>query len=373
MEKLIACTIKRAIILSALVKGGDRTLAPLPTKAIVEVSSHCNLRCSYCPTETVKSPSFMSLDTWRTTIDAFVQRDQGVRLSINGNGEPLLNPHLLDMLQVPVPNSVVVQMISNGTLLNERNIEGMIDSNLNFLQFSVDSITRAEYERARPGKNPGKDYHGPLMRNLLKLIVENERAGHPLFLSISVMGSDNVDINRQMAFWRPLVDNVFVNVLNNFGANREIESPGEIHDQSMRPPCGHLYDYIYVRADGSIKACCEDVHARYVVGDIGIDRLEAIWNGARMRHIREVNLAPELLKGADLNGLDCYKCDSPWRGLGLFERIDFISRSLTIECKAKMMRQRPAACQDERIVLCEEYLQQMKRYGEICELIAPAG
>lgn len=311
----------------------------------------------------------MSLDTFKKVIDMFESNGVGARLTINGNGEPLINPHLLDMLRLPISDSLVMQMISNGTLLNDHIIAGLIDSNLNFLQFSIDSVYRDEYQKNRPGKNPGKDYYGILMRNVLKLVVENERAGHPLFISISVMGTETINSTRQVAFWKPLVDNVYVEELNNFGANRTVEEIVEVRDQALRPQCGHLYDYVYVRADGSVKACCEDVHGHYLIGNVATDSFEQIWNGQRMQAIRAANLEPDTLRSCDLNGLDCHSCDSPWRGIALQNRIDFIGRSLTLECKAKSFRARLTQPSANRMALAGEYLEQLERHGDIVQLI----
>jgi MoaA/NifB/PqqE/SkfB family radical SAM enzyme len=73
---------------------------PLPEALQVEVTSACNLRCAMCLVRyrppVNKIAGAMSLDTFRRLVDDL----PGLRrLTLQGLGEPLLAPDLLEMVR----------------------------------------------------------------------------------------------------------------------------------------------------------------------------------------------------------------------------------------------------------------------------------
>jgi hypothetical protein len=106
---------------------------PRPLTAIhqIEVSTHCNLRCVYCPSKDLHKPQFrgvpaqhMSLDTfaraleWCKHFDA--QGGQG-ELSLTGIGETLLHPQWTDLVilaREALPDCYI-NFSTNGLLLDD--------------------------------------------------------------------------------------------------------------------------------------------------------------------------------------------------------------------------------------------------------------
>src|SRR5215211_4993145 len=93
---------------------------PLPRSLQVEVTSSCNLRCPMClvayrPGQG-RSTGALSLDAFRSLLDELPDVDD---ITLQGLGEPLLNPDLVEMVKLAKDRGAVVGFNTNGTVLTE--------------------------------------------------------------------------------------------------------------------------------------------------------------------------------------------------------------------------------------------------------------
>lgn len=94
------------------------------TGFIFEVTARCNNHCLYCynvwkcrsPT-----PGDMPAEAWRSTVEK-LRREARVKLITVSGGEPLLKEDLPEIIDAIVDRHIGVNLITNGTLLTERNI-----------------------------------------------------------------------------------------------------------------------------------------------------------------------------------------------------------------------------------------------------------
>ncbi|HYH49690.1 MAG TPA: radical SAM protein [Acidimicrobiia bacterium] len=129
------------------------TTAPrLPRELQVEVTAACNLRCRMClvryapPVDRVTGT--MSLADFTALVDSV----PGVeRITLQGLGEPLLVPHLDDMITLAASRGIAVGFNTNGTLLTPERAERLVRAGLAWLHVSVDGATPATYEAIRDG------------------------------------------------------------------------------------------------------------------------------------------------------------------------------------------------------------------------------
>src|SRR3954453_16057642 len=94
---------------------------PLPRELQLEVTSACNLRCAMClvryrpPVNKVRGA--MDVGLFRRLLSEL----PGLRrVTLQGRGEPLLHPHLVDMVTEASGRGLMVGFNSNGTLLSRR-------------------------------------------------------------------------------------------------------------------------------------------------------------------------------------------------------------------------------------------------------------
>lgn len=114
-----------------------------PSKLYVETTTRCNLRCSMCVKQAEGAcipDTDMSMDVFRALEPAFPHLEG---LILNGIGEPLLTPLLLDMIKLArasMPENATIGFQTNGMLLTARKAEELVQAGLNTICLSVDVV-----------------------------------------------------------------------------------------------------------------------------------------------------------------------------------------------------------------------------------------
>jgi radical SAM protein with 4Fe4S-binding SPASM domain len=162
---------------------------PLPPHLQLEITSACNLRCTMCLVRyrppVNKLAGSMPIELYhRLLADVPVRR-----LTLQGLGEPLLSPHLPEMIAAAVARDIRVGFNSNATLLNRRRAEELVASGLDWLHVSLDGAGPAVYEAIREGAR-----FETVVANLAGLVEAKRRAGSstPWIRVVFVAMRDNV-------------------------------------------------------------------------------------------------------------------------------------------------------------------------------------
>jgi MoaA/NifB/PqqE/SkfB family radical SAM enzyme len=170
----------------------DAALAPpLPRFAQIEPMPSCNLACRMCtvpqrPGGTDVARGALSLERFLAWLD---QLPGLAELQLQGLGEPLLNPALIDMIRAAKARGIRVGTNSNLTLLTVRRAHALVDAGLDELSISIDGATRATYERIRVGASFDK-----LVRNIDRIVAARAAhgAGTPALRLVMVLMRHNV-------------------------------------------------------------------------------------------------------------------------------------------------------------------------------------
>jgi len=83
-------------------------------KVYVEITSACNLNCSFCP-PTLRPAAMMSVDQFRQVVGQISPVTSHVYFHVKG--EPLLHPQLADLLDIAHASALRVHIVTNGTLI----------------------------------------------------------------------------------------------------------------------------------------------------------------------------------------------------------------------------------------------------------------
>lgn len=137
-------------LLSRMTSWSGRMRSPSLDWIQVEVTSHCNAACTYCPRtlyRDVWNSRHMEIDTFMR-LKPVLGRTQLVYLQ--GWGEPILNPDLFRMVRAAREAGCAVGMTTNGTCLDEGAIRRMIDEGVDILALSL-AGTDARNDEARKG------------------------------------------------------------------------------------------------------------------------------------------------------------------------------------------------------------------------------
>lgn len=151
----------------------DTEVPPLPPALQIEVTSACNLRCAMCLVRyrppVNKLDGAMSLDMFQRLVDELPGL---TTLTLQGLGEPLLAPHLLDMIRYAKARGLRVGFNSNATLLHERVARELVASGLDWLHVSLDGADPKTFEAIREGARFDR-----VVANLATLVAAKRSAG----------------------------------------------------------------------------------------------------------------------------------------------------------------------------------------------------
>jgi radical SAM protein with 4Fe4S-binding SPASM domain len=336
---------------------------PLPTLAVIEISSRCNLSCVMCPRSLGKSPTGgsgdISLEAFDRLESLFPHLDDIV---LSWIGEPLLHPQLGWILERVRACRANGHITSNGMLLDDEMAELLVSKGLDGLAISVDAVDEQLYRRIRRGGDLArvqenirrvqrvKRRHGsqrPRLRLTFVAMSENADQFLPLVQLADRLGIREVTFGLVDDFgltedYQAAYENLpAATVRESFHQARQIarqrrigigiESSARFYHIVGEPSESYRLDDIYfqpldrqqVKALGFRRGCAipwvqtfishtGDVHpcciADVVLGNIYEQPFEAIWTGSAYREFRRrlrSNDPPEI----------CWRCRRTiWNG-----------------------------------------------------------
>lgn len=121
-------------------------------KLYIEPTTKCNYSCITCIRNSWEEAyEHMEWGTFEKVLQSIKELPQLEGVFIGGFGEPMMHPRIFDMITAFKKLGLKVEMITNGSYLNEENINKLIDLKLNGLFVSFDSPETEEYNTIRPG------------------------------------------------------------------------------------------------------------------------------------------------------------------------------------------------------------------------------
>ena len=286
-----------------------RRLRDLPRSLILETTSRCNLTCRMCPRQHMtRSAQDMSPDLFRRLVDQMADCDQRDLLdfvALHWFGEPLLHPHLLDLIHYAgqrLPNLRKrgeqrhavrgLNMSTNAVALDEPMARGLLDSPLTWLAVSVDGSNRETYEAMRVG-----GLFEQVLENVERLLAFNrEQPRHLPTVTVQVIVTKTTapELEACVARWQKHLGgapNARVELKPYTDWAGQVACPELAEPDTRRSffylNCGYLYDTLVVGAGGEIGLCCYDVDARHEIGNAAGTSLHDLWHGPRLTELRQ--------------------------------------------------------------------------------------
>lgn len=261
-----------------------------PTVFYIEPTNDCNLSCAMCPRKkSKKKVGYMSLDLFRDVVDQLSRQNVG-RLSLHLTGEPLLHPQIMEMVRYAKGSGLpYVRFATNATLLNEDVASELVESGLDSVTLSMDSVSAKKY---CPGQKE-EEILERLDENILRLIeLKNKRdLGFPeVHAQIIKMKSTENLICDFVEKWKNVADRVTVKDLLSWSGHTKIPEKPSSH----RLICINHLSQGVVLWDGDVSFCCLYVDSQGdssgILGNVTSASLEDIFLGERRREIIQAQL-----------------------------------------------------------------------------------
>ncbi len=320
-----------------------------PICLYLETTNRCNLLCETCPRtfEALEPPADMSWELFTKIVDQFPSI---ARVVLHGVGEPMLVRDLPRMIRYLKDRGIYVLFNTNGTLLNPRKFQELIDTELDELRVSVDAADRETYKLVR-----GKDFFDRIVRDVGRFTAFQHRVGavHPKvsiwltglketvrqlpdFVRMAAeMGVKEVHLQRlvfdEAGFGMARVESSlfeqtkaeeegYIAAAQALGATLGVTldasgatEPGvSLKQQGDQPwsTCRRPWSLMYFTAHGRALPCCiapfsARGYSNYTLGDATQQSLREIWNGDLYKDFRTSLLS-------DAPPKPCENCGLRW-------------------------------------------------------------
>ena len=264
-------------------------LTGFPLHLDVELTSRCNLKCKMCFQQHIEGKrEDMSEQVFQKIVNEGVQ--EGLcSMKLQSRGESLLHKKLLDFLAYSKKAGIIdVHITTNGLLLTEEIIKGVVESNLDMLVISYDDA-HAEAASIR------KSEYTAFMQDVVKKVDKYRKIHKKSRLRIRIQTCikeylpDNIEKeeqkNRELF---PEVDTFLINPIYESYEN----NPHLLNlDEYEFYPCSYLWQRLTVYADGSVTTCSRDYNCKFNrIGNVNISSVRELWHSPAMRHMRIYHL-----------------------------------------------------------------------------------
>lgn len=299
----------------------------------LETTNICAMKCVQCPRQYLMKRGLKHMD-----IDLFKKITNQMRpfaqnffpnnypmFQFIHYGEPSLYKYYKESIEYAKKKGFYVVISSTAPAIPEPRLKEIIDSQLDELWLIFDGMDDETFSSIR-GKSATFTKG---IENLNKLLELKKQSGNdkPSLKVFMIKQQLNRHQWKEFDEYFSKVDGVYHQLghFSTFGNRVEkirnlqkeiMNDPDEIKEQERvkklnSEMCFYPWHSLSVMADGRVVPCCRDVNGDYVLGDLKTQTLEEIWNGEKMKKLRQ-----DFINGNYKNPL-CHMCKEKSLEIGL--------------------------------------------------------
>jgi len=275
-----------------------------PERITLELTNRCNLNCIFCPRHLMaKHTGFLNVDIAKRLIDEIAEH---LPISIVPffRGEPLLHPNWEEIISYMKKKGIgPIQMTTNATLMHPEVAQKIIDLEIDFISFSLDTLDAEKYEKARRGATYSK-----VIENI-ETLLEMKKSSGKIYPEIQVSAIDIIEYKDGMEnfvkYWQPKVDRVRIYIEHSQdGHPGSIAAP--LPEFDKRLSCRKVFTDMVILWDGEIALCNHDWtrEKEHRIGNVVEESILKVWQNKQYQKIREMHLT-----GGVSDETICANCD----------------------------------------------------------------
>ena len=290
-----------------------------PLQIDFELNYSCNFTCPMCTwnmesTEQKGKQTWFDFEVFKEVIDQGVQ--EGLKsIRLNYINEPLIRKDITKFISYARNAGILdIYFSTNGSLLTDDIIKGLISSGLPRLQISLDANTKETYEKIRTGGN----FDDVIKKALRFLEIRDELNVKLPTLRVNFVKTETNkhELDDFVKFWEDKADSIgiqdLVGVMDGYGKKTEQEIENINLSGDFR--CAQPFQRVTMRYNGNVLPCCTFYAAEMPIGQIKtntktkfsevdniglldkslkskliIGTIKEIWNGEQMTFIRDIH------------------------------------------------------------------------------------
>ncbi len=236
----------------------------------LEITKNCNLMCPFCPSNTVKKDEYVSTEQFMEMINKIKNYTKCVYLHVLG--EPLLHPHLIDLIKICNQNNLMVRLTTNGTLLYKYDFSNI---NVNKINISLQSLINLSEQAQRNYLLHLKTFFNQIEEKLIcgslgvELRLWNDKSNEEVKKLNKKILKNLTEIINYKKYPNVRIDE-----------EEEFEWPSEknsVNDDFFY--CHGGKTHLAILVNGDVVLCCLDYLAKTKIGNIYQQNLKEILSG----------------------------------------------------------------------------------------------
>lgn len=293
------------------------TVIPLKTPFIINIdpSDKCNFRCKFCPTGDLslmnKTPGRnfgpMDFNLFKKIVDDICKFDEPIKvLRLYKDGEPLLNPNFVDMIEYAKQSGCCdrVDTTTNASLLTPELSLAIIEAGLDRINISIEGVNNEQYKDFSDYKI---DFD-KLVENIRFFYKHRKQCE----MIVKINGDILTEAQKQEFYdiFGDITDGIFIESIMDCWPTYELEkvtineSRG-IYGQDINEVnvCPYVFYSFAVNSDGTISLCFLDWHRKLVIGDAKTESVKDVWSSDKIKEYQKL-----FLKGGRKSHPICSDC-----------------------------------------------------------------
>ena len=265
----------------------------------------CNFKCSYCihslpekERRHVSNNHIMDIEVYKKCIDDLKKFPRKLKvLHFAGLGEPLAHPNIVEMIDYAVKSKIanVVDIVTNGALLNEKFSDQLIDAGLHKIRISLQGLDAEMYKEM---SNIKIDFE-QLYRQLTYFYQHKKKCSvYIKIMDISLKDKSEQEFIKKFS---NIADNLAVEHLCPFVEDIDYSSSFEQEkfiytmNGNVVPNaivCPQPFYSLQINPDGDCIPCCT-IEKPISIGNCMQENLLDIWQGEKLQSFRKLQLRKE--------------------------------------------------------------------------------
>lgn len=304
---------------------------PAPFTVYIEQTRICNLKCFYCihSTRDDENGEFqklgyqlkhMSIDDYSKIINDLREFPQGAikRIVFSGMGEPLANPKLPEFVKMAVDAKIAdrVEVITNGLLLNEKNIDALIEAKITNINISIQGLNAQTYEQVCDVKMDFKKF-----LKTLEYLYKNKKDTKIYIKIIDAALKSEEEKEKFYEIFSPFANRIYVEHLVQMQQSHDkikdkVDGTRNFYGEKLdldRKVCAIVFYFLQIGCDLDVFPCSVPGLSRALsMGNAKEQSLKEIWNGSKRKAIMKAMLKFQKDNFKDCKGCTCYNAvDNP--------------------------------------------------------------
>jgi len=278
----------------------------LPSFMIIEPTNFCNLKCIMCPYPSmVRKKTHMDFDLYKDIINQVQNHVEFIWLHLYS--ESLLNENIYKMIDYAENRNVKTGLSTNATLLNDKNINLLLNTQLDILIIAMDGLKKDTYENIRRGATFEKT-----KSNIENFMYHKNCSGSKMKVVMQCINMKQTkdEINIFKNYWSKFkFENILIKNFHNFAG--QIDSINILNNVENNKNTGNKICYepwtgITVQSNGDVVPCCNDYDGRYLIGNCNTEPIKKLWNNDKTQELRRM-----FIKNSSRSGTLYENCSTP--------------------------------------------------------------